>query len=140
MSDENDAGAPLNLDVPEHLSYSQEHAWIDESVDPAVVGITDYAATQLGDLVFVDLPEVDTHIEAGDEVLQLESSKAVEPLVSPVSGVIKYVNTAAADDPSVINADPYGEGWLLKVELDDDEPELLDSEQYAALIHEPARG
>ena len=140
MSDENDAGASLNLDVPEHLSYSQEHAWIDESVDPAVVGITDYAATQLGDLVFVDLPEVDTHIEAGDEVLQLESSKAVEPLVSPVSGVIKYVNTAAADDPSVINADPYGEGWLLKVELDDDEPELLDSEQYAALIHEPARG
>ena len=135
MSDENEAGGPLNLDVPEHLRYSQDHAWIDETADPAVVGITDYAAEQLGDLVFVDLPAVGSHIEAGDEVIELESSKAVEPLIAPVSGTITYINTAVEDDPSVINTDPYGEGWLLKVDLDDDEPDLLDSEQYASLIH-----
>ena len=140
MSDENGARAPQNLDVPEHLRYSEDHAWIDTSVNPAVIGITDYAATQLGDLVFVDLPDTDTHVEAGDEVVQLESSKAVEPLISPVSGIIRYVNTEAADDPGVVNADPYGEGWLLKVELDDDEPDLLDSERYAALIHGSALG
>ena len=138
MSDENDKRGddkPLNLDVPDHLHYSEDHAWIDESASPAVIGITDYAATQLGDLVFVDLPDVDSHVQAGDEVVQLESSKAVEPLISPVSGTVRYVNNAAADDPSVINGDPYGEGWLLKVELDDDEPDLLDSEQYSSLIH-----
>lgn len=135
MSDENDAGVPLNLDVPEHLRYSQDHVWVDQSVDPAVVGITDYATRQLGDVVYVDLPDAGSRIEAGDEVVQLESAKAVEPLIAPVSGTIAYVNTAAADDPSVINTDPYGEGWLLKVQLDDDEPDLLDSAQYASLIH-----
>ena len=135
MSDENETGAPPHFDVPEHLRYSEDHVWIDETADPAVVGVTDYAATQLGDLVYVDLPEVGTHIEAGDEVVELESSKAVEPLIAPVSGTIAYVNTAAADDPSVVNTDPYGEGWLLKVNLDDDEPDLLDSEQYVSLIH-----
>ena len=128
MNDENEASNPSNLDVPEHLRYSQDHAWIDETVDPAVVGITDYAAEQLGDLVFVDLPAAGSRIKAGDEVVELESSKAVEPLIAPVSGTITYVNTAAGDDPSVINTDPYGEGWLLKVELDDDEPD--DSTDY----------
>ena len=135
MSDGNDVGAPLNLDVPEHLRYSQDHVWVDQNVDPAVVGITDYATGQLGDVVYVDLPDAGSRIEAGDEVVQLESAKAVEPLIAPVSGTIAYVNTAAADDPSVINTDPYGEGWLLKVQLDDDEPDLLDSAQYASLIH-----
>ena len=135
MSDENDAGVPLNLDVPEHLRYSQDHVWVDQSVDPAVVGITDYATGQLGDVVYVDLPDAGSRIEAGDEVVQLESAKAIEPLIAPVSGTIAYVNTAAADDPGVINTDPYGEGWLLKVRLDDDEPDLLDSAQYASLIH-----
>ena len=135
MNDENEASNPSNLDVPDHLRYSQDHVWIDETVDPAVVGITDFAAEQLGDLVFVDLPAAGSRVKAGDEIVELESSKAVEPLIAPVSGTIAYVNAAAADDPSVINTDPYGEGWLLKVELDDDEPDLLDSEQYASLIH-----
>ena len=135
MNDENEASNPSNLDVPDHLRYSQDHVWIDETVDPAVVGITVFAAEQLGDLVFVDLPAAGSRVKAGDEIVELESSKAVEPLIAPVSGTIAYVNAAAADDPSVINTDPYGEGWLLKVELDDDEPDLLDSEQYASLIH-----
>lgn len=133
MSEENDTNAQ-NLEVPEHLQYSQDHAWIDTTTSPAVIGVTEYAQDQLGDLVFVDLPEAGAHIEAGDEVVELESAKAVEPLVSPVSGTIRYVNREAADDPSVINNDPYGEGWILKIELDDDEPELLSAEEYAKII------
>ena len=126
--------APLNLDIPDHLEYSQDHVWIDLSADPAMVGITEYAAEQLGELVYVDLPEPGTHIEAGDEVFELESSKAVEPLIAPGSGTIRYVNQAVGDDPSVINGDPYGEGWLFKIELEDDEPELLTAEEYAKVI------
>lgn len=134
MSD-NDSKQSPSLDVPEHLQYSQDHVWIDTSSSPAVIGITEYAASELGDLVFLDLPETGGKIEAGDEVVELESSKAVEPLVSPVSGTVAYVNRDAAEDPSIINNDPYGEGWILKVELDDDEPELLSAEDYAKIIH-----
>ena len=125
---------PLNLDIPDHLEYSQDHVWIDLSADPAMVGITEYAAEQLGELVYVDLPEPGMHVEAGDEVFELESSKAVEPLIAPVSGTIRYVNQAVGDDPSVINGDPYGEVWLFKIELEDDEPELLTAEEYAKVI------
>ena len=126
MSDDNENEQPLNLDIPDHLEYSEEHAWVDRSVDPAIIGITEYAADQLGELVFVDLPEPGARVEAGDEIVELESSKAVQPLISPVAGT--------ADDPSVVNSDPYGEGWLLKVELDDDEPELLSADEYAKVV------
>lgn len=132
MSDETEQ--PLNLDIPEHLEYSDEHVWVDRSDDLAIIGITEYAANQLGELVFVDLPEPGTRVEAGDEIVELESSKAVQPLISPVAGTVKYVNRDVADDPSVVNGDPYGEGWILKVELDDDEPELLTAEEYAKII------
>lgn len=132
MSDETEQ--PLNLDIPEHLEYSDEHVWVDRSDDLAIIGITEYAADQLGELVFVDLPEPGTRVEAGDEIVELESSKAVQPLTSPVAGTVKYVNRDVADDPSVVNGDPYGEGWILKVELDDDEPELLTAEEYAKII------
>lgn len=125
---------PLNLDVPDHLEYTQDHVWVDASGDLAVIGITEYAADQLGELVYVDLPEPGTQIEAGDEVFELESSKAVEPLIAPVSGIIRYVNQAVNDDPSVVNGDPYGEGWLLKVELDDDEPNLLSAAEYLKAV------
>lgn len=130
MSD-NEATKPANLDVPDELRYTQDHVWVDDADGLAVVGVTAFAAAQLGELVFVDLPEPGLRVEAGDEVLELESSKAVEPLVCPVAGVIRYVNRAVADDPSVINDDPYGEGWILKIEPDDDQPDLLDAEQYA---------
>lgn len=132
MSDETEQ--PLNLDIPEHLEYSDEYVWVDRSDDLAIIGITEYAADQLGELVFVDLPEPGTRVEAGDEIVELESSKAVQPLISPVAGTVKYVNRDVADDPSVVNGDPYGEGWILKVELDDDEPELLTAEEYAKII------
>lgn len=128
-----EANETVNLSVPEHLEYSDEHVWVDASSSPAVIGITEYAAGQLGDLVYLDMPEADSHVQAGDEIMELESSKAVSPLVSPVSGTIRYVNREAADDPSIVNGDPYGEGWLLKIELDDDEPELLSAEEYAKI-------
>lgn len=127
---ENNENTP-NLSVPDHLSYSEDHVWIDTSVSPAVLGITEYAVEQLGDLVFVDLPEVDSDVQAGDEPVELESAKAISTMVVPVAGTIKYVNSAVADDPEIINSDPYGEGWILKIELEDDEPELLDAEAYA---------
>ncbi|WP_152600637.1 glycine cleavage system protein GcvH [Bifidobacterium biavatii] len=130
---ENNEEQPLNLEVPDHLSYSEEHVWVDESVSPALVGITEYAANQMGELVFVDLPEPGTRVEAGDEIVELESAKAVQPLICPVSGTVRYVNHEAADDPSVITNDPYGEGWILKIELDDDEPDLLTADEYAKL-------
>ncbi|KFI92033.1 glycine cleavage system H protein [Bifidobacterium saguini DSM 23967] len=132
MSDEIEQ--PLNLDIPEHLEYSDEHVWVDRSGDLAILGITEYAADQLGELVFVDLPEPGSRVEAGDEIVELESSKAVQPMISPVAGTVKYVNRDVSDDPSVINGDPYGEGWILKVELDDDEPELLTADEYAKII------
>lgn len=132
MSETNET--PLNLDVPEHLEYSEEHVWVDASVEPAVVGLTEYAVNQLGELVFVDLPEPGTRVEAGDEIVELESQKAVQPLVCPVAGTVRYVNREASDDPGIITNDPYGEGWILKIELDDDEPALLTAEEYSKLV------
>lgn len=132
MSETNET--PLNLDVPEHLEYSEEHVWVDASVEPAVVGLTEYAVNQLGELVFVDLPEPGTRVEAGDEIVELESQKAVQPLVCPVAGTVRYVNREASDDPGIITNDPYGEGWILKIELDGDEPALLTAEEYAKLV------
>ena len=132
MSETNET--PLNLGVPEHLEYSEEHVWVDASVEPAVVGMTEYAVNQLGELVFVDLPEPGTRVEAGDEIVELESQKAVQPLVCPVAGTVRYVNREASDDPGIITNDPYGEGWILKIELDDDEPALLTAEEYSKLV------
>ena len=132
--DENIEDKPANLYIPEQLQYSTEHVWVDDSVSPALIGVTEYAASQMGELVFLDLPETGTRVEAGDEIVELESSKAVEPLVCPVAGTVRYVNRDAADDPSVITNDPYGEGWILKMELDDDEPQLLSADEYGAMI------
>ena len=134
MSEDNDN--KLNLEVPEHLEYSDEHVWVDASVEPAMVGITEYATEQLGELVYVDLPEVGAQVEAGDEVAELESAKAVTPLVCPVAGTIRYVNAEVSDDPSIITNDPYGEGWIFKIELEDDETDLLSSREYARIVTE----
>ena len=134
MAQEEQTGQADRLDIPRHLQSSEDHVWVDDSVEPAVIGITEYAAERMGDIVFVDLPQVGTRVEAGDELVQVESAKAVEPVISPVAGTVKYVNHEAEDDAAIINDDPYGEGWLVKVELDDDLPELLDADEYAAII------
>lgn len=112
-----------------HLRYSAEHEWIDASA-PARVGITAVAADALGEVVFVELPEVGAEVEASQVCGELESTKAVSDLYSPVTGTVASLNEAAVDDPSVINTDPYGEGWLFTVEVTG-EGELLSPEEYA---------
>lgn len=123
------------MDVPSDLEYSTDHVWVrvvDDHI--AQLGITQYAANKLGELVYVDLPSEGTHVEAGDELGEFESSKAVEPIIAPVAGTVRFSNHEVVDDPSLIADDPYGEGWLINIELDDDEPELMQSEEYLAMI------
>ncbi|WEV64857.1 glycine cleavage system protein GcvH [Bifidobacterium sp. ESL0732] len=128
------ASKSVSLDVPDHLQYSGDHVWVEDVDGLAVIGLTEYAASQMGEIVYVDLPEPDTPVRAGDEIVEMESAKTVQNLISPVEGTVKYVNQAVSDDPQVINNDPYGEGWILKIEMDDDEPELMDADQYAAMV------
>lgn len=122
--------------VPEDLYYSEEHEWVRIVEDVATVGITDYAQEQLGDIVYVDLPEVETPVTLGDVVGELESTKSVSELYSPLEGTVVTVNTALEANPEVVNADPYGEGWLIKVRLTAEDPAsaLLTAEQYQAVI------
>ncbi len=119
---------------PTDLRYSADHEWVDDSV-PATVGITDTATEALGDIVYLELPSVGDVIEAGSVIGEVESTKSVSELFSPVSGTVVEVNRQAIDDPSVVNADPYGDGWLLKVQVSG-EGELMDAEAYEALTQE----
>ncbi len=114
------------------LRYSAEHEWVAADGDGAVrVGISAVAADALGDIVYVDLPEVGAVITAGETCGEVESTKSVSDLYAPVSGEITAVNAAASDDPAVINSDPYGEGWLFTVAVTAEGP-LLSAEEYAA--------
>ncbi len=101
--------------LPEELSYSQEHEWAKKENGIIRVGITDFAQDQLGDIVFVELPEEGTEFSQGDEFGTLESVKAVSEVYMPVSGTIKAVNTQLEEKPELVNQDPYGQGWLLEV-------------------------
>ena len=116
---------------PANLRYTAEHEWVDDSV-PTTIGITDTATEALGDIVYLELPTVGTDIEAGAVIGEVESTKSVSELFSPVTGTVVEVNQAAIDDPSVVNADPYGEGWLMKVQVSA-EGELLDAAAYEGL-------
>lgn len=112
------------------LRYSAEHEWIN-SDSPAAVGITEVAADALGEIVYVDLPEVGATVTAGEVCGEVESTKSVSDIYSPVSGEVVERNEAAVADPALINADPYGEAWLFKVAVSA-EGALLTAEQYAA--------
>jgi len=117
-------------DFPENLRYSAEHEWVDDA-SPATIGVTSVAADALGDVVYLELPEVGATIEAGAVVGEIESTKSVSELYSPVSGTVVEVNQAAVDDPAVVNSDPFGAGWLFKVDVTS-RGELLTAEEYAA--------
>ena len=117
-------------DFPENLKYTTEHEWLDGST-PAVVGVTDVAADALGDVVYLELPEVGATVEAGAVVGEIESTKSVSELYSPVSGTFTEVNTEAVENPEIVNKDPYGKGWLFKVEVTG-AGELLTAAEYAA--------
>jgi len=117
-------------DFPENLRYSAEHEWVDDA-SPATIGVTSVAADALGDVVYLELPEVGATIEAGSVVGEIESTKSVSELYSPVTGTVVEVNQSAVDDPAVVNADPFGEGWLFKVDVTA-RGALLTADEYAA--------
>ncbi|MFF3444513.1 glycine cleavage system protein GcvH [Streptosporangium sp. NPDC002721] len=122
--------------IPEELHYTKEHEWISGIDDglTLTVGITAYAAEALGDVVFVQiLPEVGSTITAGDAVGEVESTKSVSDIFAPVSGEVVEVNQAVVDDPSLVNNDPYADGWLFRVRLEGSADDLLSPEEYAAL-------
>ena len=100
---------------PDDLKYTTEHEWIRLADDTAEVGITDYAQEQLGDIVYVSLPEAGTEVEAGTSIGELESTKSVSDIFAPVSGTIAEANPALDDAPEVVNSDPYGAGWLVRI-------------------------
>jgi glycine cleavage system H protein len=122
------------MTFPEDLKYSTEHEWVRGGNAATVrVGITDYAADALGDIVYVSLPTVGQDVAAGDACGELESTKSVSEVFSPVDGVVSAVNDHLADTPETVNSDPYGGGWLFEIELaeDADLDDLLDADAYA---------
>lgn len=126
-------------DIPKELSYTNTHEWIEHGGDGTVtVGITDYAQSSLGDLVFVELPEAGTKISAGDAVAVIESVKAASDIYAPVDGEIAEINEQLADAPELVNEDPFGEGWLFKLTLDDEDEldGLLDADAYQAIVED----
>ncbi|MFC4114730.1 glycine cleavage system protein GcvH [Nonomuraea zeae] len=121
--------------IPDDLSYTKEHEWVAGLDDglTVTVGITAFAADSLGDVVFVQLPEVGAAVEAGDSVGEVESTKSVNEIYAPVGGEVVEVNQAIVDDPSLANSDPYGEGWMFRVRIEGDPENLLSPEEYTAL-------
>ncbi len=124
--------------VPEELKYSKEHEWVRVEGDIAVVGITDYAQSELGDIVYVELPEVGTRVQKGDTVATVEAVKTAADVYSPVSGEVVEVNSALEEQAELVNKDPYGEGWIVKIKMSnpDELNELLSAEEYKKLIGE----
>jgi glycine cleavage system H protein len=126
------------MNVPEHLSYSADHEWIRVEGARIVVGITDYAQDALGDVVFVELPEVGAQVDAGATFSEVESTKSVSDIFAPVTGIVTEVNDDLGDNPELLNDDPYGEGWICVIDVADPASlgALLDAAAYTALIGE----
>ena len=119
--------------IPAELKYSASHEWIKEEDGVFVIGLTDFAQSALGDIVFINLPEEGDEVTAGESFADVESVKAVSDVFSPVTGTVCAVNEALLDDPAQVNEDPYG-AWLIKVENVTGTEELLDAEGYAAVV------
>ena len=124
--------------IPEDLRYTEEHEWVRVEGDEVVVGITDHAQDALTDIVYVELPEVGTSVMAGDGFGSVESVKSVSEIFAPLSGELSSVNEALEDAPELINDDPYGTGWIVRMRLADNEVlgDLLDAAGYRALLGE----
>ncbi len=124
------------MNVPENLKYTDDHEWTKIDGDVATIGITDYAQGELGDVVFVELPEVGTTITKGDTFGTIEAVKAVADLFAPLSGEVIEVNEKLGGEPETVNKDPYGEGWMIKIKLSNPEEvnDLMDAEAYKAKI------
>ncbi len=121
--------------IPAKLQYTHSHEWIKKENDYFIVGITDHAQTMLGDLVYVELPEVEAQFDSGEECAVVESVKAAADIYSPLSGEVVEVNEAVINNPALINQDPYGKGWLFRIrQLDQGQTELLTAEQYTKVV------
>jgi glycine cleavage system H protein len=126
--------------VPVELQYTKDHEWLRMDQDTGTIGITDHAQNELGDIVFVELPKAGDHVTAKESLGTVESVKAVSDIFSPVSGEVLAVNTQLQDKPELINTDPYGEGWLVRVKLSDphEVESLMSSEEYQAFVQDKA--
>lgn len=124
--------------APEHLKYTKTHEWIEDAANEARIGITDHAQQLLGDLVFVELPEIGATVSAGDELGVLESVKAASDFYAPVGGVVTAVNQEVVENPALLNEDPYGKAWLVKLSVPqvDEINHLLSADEYSESIAE----
>lgn len=123
-------------EIPNDLLYTKDHEWVMIEDSVAVIGITDHAQTQLGDITYIDLPDDDGDFHVGDEVASIESVKAASPVFAPVTGRVLEVNTDLDDDPGTLNSDPYGAGWILKIEMTNpaEAEELIGADEYEAFL------
>ncbi len=124
------------MNIPEKLKYSKDHEWLSVEGDTATIGITEYAQGELGDVVFVELPGVGDHFDVAEAFGTIEAVKAVSDLYCPINCVITEINEDLEDEPEVINKDPYGKGWMIKIKIDDVDQlnDLLDANAYRELI------
>ena len=124
------------MSTPKELKYTKEHEWVSVDSDIATIGITNHAQEQLGDIVFVELPEVQSRFSQDDTFGVVEAVKTVADLFAPVSGNVTEINTALEESPDLINSDPYGEGWIIKVAIDDLEEynDLMSNDEYKSFI------
>lgn len=123
--------------VPQNLSYSESHEWIQVESDIATIGITDFAQSELGDIVFVELPEVGEYAKRGETFGTVEAVKTVADLIAPLSGEVLEANETLEEDAEQINKDPYGAGWMIKIRIEDEEQleELLGADEYANILN-----
>jgi glycine cleavage system H protein len=124
------------LSIPIDLLYTNEHEWLNEIEGDVIIGITDFAQSQLGDIIFLELPDIGDKIIAGEPFGEVEAVKTVSELYAPVNGTVIEVNDDLEDSPSKVNQDCYGEGWIIKIKLDEtiEKDNLLDHQGYAKLI------
>jgi glycine cleavage system H protein len=123
---------------PEDLKYHKEHTWVKASGKKATIGITDYAQDALGDIVYIDLPDVDAAVEANSEIGEIESTKATSSIISPVGGRVIEVNEELSESPEIINEEPYGKGWIAILEIEDKSEldDLMDASEYEKYVEE----
>lgn len=123
---------------PDNLRYTKEHEWVSVSGEEATIGVTFFAQKELGDVVFVELPEVGRSLAAGEEFGTVESVKAVSEIYAPVAGEVKEVNKELEDKPEIVNEDPYGRGWMMKIKISDPSEleTLMDAAAYQEMVGE----
>jgi glycine cleavage system H protein len=119
--------------IPSNVSYTKEHEWVSIDASICTMGITDYAQAALGDIVYVQLPKVGDKVTAGTICGEVESTKSVSDIYAPISGVVIEINQTLSESPETINADPYGQGWLAKIEVIGEPTELLTALEYAEI-------